>query len=245
MKLPEYEFSGLGWFVDFIEKHPNKHWVFRGQSKIEEPLLPKAGRPAYRLKLTNPYKRGDLGRFDRWRHQAVAFSEQLPENEFECLAFAQHYGLATRLLDWTANPLVALFFATEKHRDDDGGVFFYRPAGTVKPEQKKLRKFSNVMLYKPRPIDQRILAQDGVLTFHSEPEKILEPRRISPDKTVSGSCGFDLFVVRVLAKQKEDLQRRIRDFGMHRRILFPDLDGLSESINWTTRRISKDQQKPR
>ena len=41
--------------------------------------------------------------------------------------YARHHHVATRLLDWSANPLVALFFAVENRDDIDGAVWALRP----------------------------------------------------------------------------------------------------------------------
>ncbi len=47
------------------------------------------------------------------------------KNPIEWLTLMQHYGLPTRLLDWTSNLLVALYFACEKDFDKDGALFLY------------------------------------------------------------------------------------------------------------------------
>ena len=64
---------------------------------------------------------------DNFRLYAAAHC-QLGPTDWDVLALAQHYRLPTRLLDWTSNPYVALFFATENDADleVDGEVWCVR-----------------------------------------------------------------------------------------------------------------------
>ena len=53
-------------------------------------------------------------------YREVAY--KLEDDKEDFIAFAQHYGIPTNLLDITSSPLAALYFACEKDYDEDGYI---------------------------------------------------------------------------------------------------------------------------
>ena len=212
-----------------FRSHDGLGYWFRGQADSAWELLPKAGRDDYYLPQNK-----DLGRFGVWKKQAKAYGT-LPQDEFEQLAIAQHHGLATRLLDWSMNPLVACYFACAEHTEKDGSVFIYEVAEMVFVENYSLEILKNksgVFAYIPHSISPRVLNQKALFSVHCDAR-----HKLIVKESIIRKSHPNLVELVIPNGLKEDILKLLDDYGIDRAVLFPDLDGLSEHINRRTLRI--------
>ena len=263
---------------------------FRGQAKLVSAgyeLKPSIGRYDHLLDKSL-HDRDELERevLEVFRNQLVTYVQHLPRNDWEALAIAQHHGLPTRFMDWTENPLVALYFAVRETKKDEKGepinsavyvlisnpkryIDFTRNNHTsVRPEgdlattsaredsgyaafgleglddedgandgEEKAEdeapledgasetptapqpfEISENVIYHPPHISPRMRAQDSVLLACHQPFEALEDR--------------DWLEIVIRHDAHDDIRRRLDQYGVFDRQLFPDLDGIAKWLRY-------------
>lgn len=208
---------------------------FRGQRNEKWELVPGE----YRYPILNP----DEIRADFMLKARDLLSRE-PTSDLEWYFLMQHYGLPTRLLDWTMGSLVGLYFALCHGTGmSDAAVWVLDPWALNKWARKK-----SDLVFSSDPSAKKFLPE---LYSHHQPPKrpiaIIPPYnspRITVQRgtfTIHGSSkdGIDRQYNKHLAKiviPKEaciQIRRDLRYAGISEFTLFPDLDGLSRDISAT------------
>lgn len=204
---------------------------FRGHSDYAFDLCPSALRfesdaqRARALRSIVEFKRLQEFRFEK----SPAASEK-----FRWVQLAQHYGLPTRLLDWTQNPTVALYFACS-HPDTDGMVFALNPrdlnrlshpksGGEIFDGNEHLETVERYLTLgacerkgglrtiavKPAWNSERIIMQQGTFTLHGEVFAL--DRKQAPS----------LVGIPILKETKKALFHQLERIGIAEMFIFPE-----------------------
>lgn len=114
----EVVITSLSEYINAIE-NSSKQEYYRGESKEHPSQHASAFRP-----YTGTWKSKGIFPFvqmiDEF-YKEIAY--KLSEDKADFIAFAQHHGIPTNLLDISASPLISLYFACENNMDDDGMVY--------------------------------------------------------------------------------------------------------------------------
>lgn len=217
-------------------------WLFRGQPNAAWNLLPSVHR-GYSAQqeryLTNEF-----------RVRARSRYAQCPANDDYpgWLALMQHYGLPTRLLDWTHSPLVAAFFAVhpdycpvELRGNSDACIWVlsagdlnqsqgFEPlifpldaasyAPLIAPAFKNRKEENTVGVAMAIEHDPRIQLQQGAFTIHSSR---------TPINRFDG-CENWLRKLVIDRELVEPFYAELDLLGMRKSNLFPDLSALTSEL---------------
>lgn len=241
MRNPDETISSVQMLLDHLSKqHPGNQPVwYRGHSVDGWKLVPSVARTKATLDA-------EFTLIKRFKQNALPFIQRRPVDEWEWMFLLQHYGVPTRLLDWTEAPLVALFFAVEeeKHQGEDGAVWCLLPTqlntlANIEPFHAMELPFLGVeplldnylphaiakeRMTKLNPVaatavrdSPRMYAQMGTFTIiHREPHPIEE-------------LGKKEHIWRwIIPKdKKKDILRELARLAINRLSLFPELPSVA------------------
>ena len=220
----------FGVFHSLLE--PSKLFWFRGHPDKSYRLAPSA------LRYDDPETRdralGLIADMKRFLEMKLPRPPAL-DNELGWMQVAQHYGLPTRLLDWTQNAAVALFFACCKDPDADGLVAILNPTeinqsidaraprvfnierdfDTINPYFKlggRIRvNGKRTIAINPTWNSERIAMQQGAFTLHGS-------RKFDLDRHQASS----LIYVPILREHKAPLLNELGRVGIGEMFIFPE-----------------------
>ncbi|MCH2274853.1 FRG domain-containing protein [Thalassospira sp.] len=218
---------------EYTEQNSESPW-YRGHGNHEWSLLPGI------LRDQNTHLSDEEKILRTFRQSAAMLIEKLPSDNFGWMFLMQHYGVPTRLLDWSESPLVALYFAITEAPNFDGAFWILNPLKLNTEarinylpsfEDEALHSYASENMDANRRSPQlplasiatrnnpRIQSQQGVFTIHQH------------DKTAIENIGQNITIKFLIPKESKDkIKKQITMLGFNKFQMFPELSSISDMI---------------
>jgi hypothetical protein len=259
-QLKEYYPRSLPQYLELVEnlQRRAKHSLwFRGSGRARERLVPSLYRHPSK---SSQVELEELERqlMARFRQRSIPYHTRNLVDDWEALFFMQHYGVPTRLLDWTENPLIGLHFAlmsapvrsrrkgTPRY-GEHAAVWVLDPdlwnraslqhlsysGGALTPGEEPLKGFSpssNVAARNAHPVALYGAHNSARIVAQQGVFTIFGKSRTTMQELVrDGTCPPEsLCCILISAARIHTMRRSLLNQGITESVVFPDLEGLAK-----------------
>jgi len=147
---------------------------------------------------------------DHLSHTALSsINSWLPEELHEIAALAQHFGIPTRLIDWSLNLYSSLYFATsgvvnkEPNEENDNLVLWALNYREIEFSKETVNKYPFTFITPSYYRNENVLNQKGVLTSWKYPQNLSN----SLEFNLINRTPFNELLANFVAASKIDLRR--------------------------------------
>jgi FRG domain len=229
--LEVHNAASLADFEDWVDKvkGQTETTIYRGQRK-DYSLLPNICRDVEPNALLEREK--DLLAF--FKKEAPRCLQVVPDSDWEWLVVAQHYGLNTRLLDWTFNPYIALWFALEKaaaSKDSRPEVWVMNPLKEdviEKPDHTRPFSGTRSKVFKSNFNIPRLKEQEGCFVLFKHIEN---SRRGFVAIEKNNQLCKSVAKVKIQIHAVDEIFRQLKALGFTHSRLYPDIEKVAENVN--------------